>query len=65
MGKQDLEHADVASGLTLLGLVGIIDPPRDEAIRAMALAVTPWSPVIITTRMPAARHCATARIASS
>ena len=27
VGKQDLEHADVASGLTLLGPVGIIDPP--------------------------------------
>ena len=31
-----LTHADVAQGLTLLGLVAIIDPPRDEAIRAVA-----------------------------
>lgn len=31
-----LTHADVARGLTLLGLVAIIDPPRDEAIRAVA-----------------------------
>jgi magnesium-transporting ATPase (P-type) len=34
-GKQDLEHADIASGLTLLGIVGIIDPPRQEAIDAV------------------------------
>lgn len=32
----DLTHDDVATGLTLLGLVGIIDPPRDEAIRAVS-----------------------------
>jgi magnesium-transporting ATPase (P-type) len=31
-----LAPADVQHGLTLLGLVGIIDPPRDEAIRAVA-----------------------------
>ena len=32
----ELSHDTVASGLTLLGLVGLIDPPRDEAITAVA-----------------------------
>ncbi|MDP1580632.1 MAG: HAD-IC family P-type ATPase [Candidatus Didemnitutus sp.] len=31
-----LTHDDVAGGLTLLGLQGMIDPPRAEAIRAVA-----------------------------
>lgn len=31
-----LEHADVAAGLVLVGLVGLIDPPRPEAIAAVA-----------------------------
>jgi len=31
-----LGFGDVERGFTLLGLVGIVDPPRDEAIRAVA-----------------------------
>ncbi|MBN1141408.1 MAG: cation-transporting P-type ATPase [Deltaproteobacteria bacterium] len=33
--KQQLSFQDVASGLTLLGLFGITDPPRGEAIAAV------------------------------
>jgi magnesium-transporting ATPase (P-type) len=35
-GRCELRFDDIAGGLTLLGLVGLIDPPRDEAIRAVA-----------------------------
>ncbi|MFP4695717.1 cation-transporting P-type ATPase [Thiohalospira sp.] len=34
--RHDLRFEDIEGGLTLLGLVGIIDPPREEAIRAVA-----------------------------
>ncbi|PTU57581.1 carbonate dehydratase [Sphaerisporangium cinnabarinum] len=35
-GTTDLDVADVADGLELCGLVGIVDPPRPEAIEAIA-----------------------------
>lgn len=35
-GEAHLDHDDVADGLVLLGLTGIVDPPRPEAIEAIA-----------------------------
>jgi magnesium-transporting ATPase (P-type) len=34
-GQERLDFDDVQQGLTMLGLAGIIDPPREEAIRAV------------------------------
>jgi magnesium-transporting ATPase (P-type) len=34
--QRELTYAEVDSGLTLLGLLGIADPPRPEAIKAVA-----------------------------
>jgi len=36
-GRRELAFADVDGGLTLLALAGIMDPPREEAIRAVAV----------------------------
>ncbi|QYF96167.1 HAD-IC family P-type ATPase [Massilia sp. PAMC28688] len=35
-GRTVLEHSDLAGSLTLLGMAGMIDPPRAEAIAAIA-----------------------------
>jgi potassium/sodium efflux P-type ATPase len=34
--RREMHFEDVKSGLTLLGLLGLIDPPREEAITALA-----------------------------
>nr|WP_298412580.1 cation-transporting P-type ATPase [uncultured Halomonas sp.] len=33
--KSGIEHEDLAQGLTFLGLQGMIDPPREEAVQAV------------------------------
>ncbi|CAM3022660.1 cation-transporting P-type ATPase [Legionella pneumophila] len=35
INHEKIEFADVTSGLVMIGLVGIIDPPREEAIHAV------------------------------
>lgn len=39
-GASTLSHADLEGGLELAGLVGIVDPPRPEAVDAIALCGT-------------------------
>ena len=58
---RELTFADVAAGFTLLGLFGIIDPPREEAIAAIASCRSAG----IRTKMITGDHGATARAIAS
>ena len=54
---EDIDHADVEGGLTFLGLQGMIDPPRPEAIDAVAACHRAG----ISVRMITGDHPTTAR----
>lgn len=53
-----LEHAHVAGGMTFLGLQGMIDPPRQEAIEAVAHCRSAG----IRVKMITGDHAVTARV---
>ena len=55
--KQELKFADVSEEMTLLGLCGIIDPPRDEAIKAIEACRSAG----ICVKMITGDHIATAK----
>jgi magnesium-transporting ATPase (P-type) len=57
-GRHELRFADVEQGLTLLGLVGIMDPPREEAVKAVAQCRDAG----IRVKMITGDHVATARV---
>jgi len=56
-GQSELDFSDVQSGLALLGLYGLIDPPREEAISA----VRECQAAGIRVKMITGDHAATAR----
>jgi magnesium-transporting ATPase (P-type) len=55
--QETLDLSDVQSGLVLLGVTGIIDPPRDEAITAVAQCQSAG----IRVKMITGDHAVTAR----
>jgi magnesium-transporting ATPase (P-type) len=52
-----IDHSDIQSGIVFLGLAGIIDPPREEAI----LAIGKCKEAGITVKMITGDHADTAR----
>ncbi len=54
--KTTINHEDVATGLTFLGLQGMIDPPRGEAVAAVKICQTAG----ISVKMITGDHPATA-----
>jgi len=57
-GQRELSFADAAHGFTLLGVCGIIDPPREEAKRAVAQCRAAGVRVKMITGDHAATACA-------
>ncbi len=56
-GRRELRFSDLEGGMSLLGLFGLIDPPREEAIRAVALCRSAG----IRVKMITGDHAITAR----
>ena len=59
-GKVDLDIEDIGNGMLFLGLVGIVDPPRPEAIKAIATMHAAG----IRVKMITGDHAGTARAIS-
>ena len=55
--QSELSFSDVETGLTILGMFGLIDPPREEAIEAVATCARAG----IRVKMITGDHSATAR----